>query len=55
MKQLGDRVRLRVGAPLPLTVEVTRESTEALGLAAGSEVWIAMKATEIGVQSDGGD
>jgi molybdate transport system ATP-binding protein len=46
----GHRVRLLTGEPLPLTVEVTGEAREELGLAPGSHVWIAVKATEIGVQ-----
>lgn len=54
LERLGDRVRLRSGGPLPLTVEVTRESTEALELAEGARVWLAVKATEIGVEEDGG-
>jgi len=53
LESLGDRVRLRTGAPLPLTVEVTSEATDALGLGIGSEVWVAVKATEIGVEPGG--
>ncbi len=52
VERLGHRVRLLTGAPLPLTVEVTDEAREELGLAPGSEVWVAMKATEIGIQAD---
>lgn len=52
LEALGDRVRLRTGAPLPLTVEVTREAAEALGLGEGFQMWLAIKATEIGVQSE---
>lgn len=54
VERLGDRARVRLGPPLPLTVEVTRESTDELGLAEGREVWAAVKATEIGVEPDGG-
>lgn len=50
VEQLGMRVRLRTGAPLPLTIEVTDSARTDLGLAPGSPVWIAFKATEIGVQ-----
>ena len=50
VESLGDRVRLHVGAPLPLTVEVTPGAVEALSLAPGIEVWLSVKATEIGVQ-----
>ncbi len=52
LEVLGDRVRLRTTPPLALTVEVTRESTDTLGLAPGNEVWLAVKATEVGVQPD---
>ncbi len=48
---LGERVRLNVAEPLPLTVEVTPEALSALGLAVGSEVWVSIKATEIRVES----
>jgi molybdate transport system ATP-binding protein len=50
---LGSRVRLRTGSPLPLTVELTGASTEELGLHEGSRAWIALKATEISVESEG--
>ena len=52
LEKLGDRVRLRTGRPLPLTVEVTREATDSLGLARGVDVWVAIKATEIRVESE---
>lgn len=50
VESLGARVRLLTGAPLRLTVEVTREAKEELDLTQGSRAWIAVKATEIGVQ-----
>ena len=52
MERLGERTRIRTGAPVPLTVEVTSEATAALGLQEGAEVWVAIKATEIGVESE---
>lgn len=52
LEHLGDRVRLRTASPLPVTVEITRAATEELDLAIDTEVWVAVKATEIGVQSD---
>ncbi len=52
IEQLDDRVRLRTGPPLPLIVEVTRSATDELGLVPGSRVWLAVKATEIGVEAD---
>jgi molybdate transport system ATP-binding protein len=50
VEHLGDRVRVGTGDPLPLTVEVTREAIDALDLHRGSQVWVAVKATEIGVE-----
>lgn len=52
LEVIGDRVRLHVGAPLPLTVEVTPGAVDALDLAAGETVWLSVKATEIGLQAD---
>ncbi|MFO7547937.1 MAG: ATP-binding cassette domain-containing protein [Acidimicrobiia bacterium] len=52
LERLGDRVRLRTGPPLPITVEITRDAGDQLGLEAGTGVWVAVKATEIGVESD---
>ena len=45
----GDRVRVRVGGPLPIVAEVTPAAIADLGLAAGGEVWVAVKATEVSV------
>jgi molybdate transport system ATP-binding protein len=50
VERLGGRVRLRTGAPLPLTVEVTEAARADLGLEPGVAVWVAFKATEVGVQ-----
>lgn len=52
IERLGSRVRMRVGDPLPLTAELTEAARAELGLEPGKEVWVAVKATEIGVQSD---
>jgi len=49
IEHYGDRVRVQTGDPLPLTAEVTPNAIEALGLHAGSIVWLSVKATEIGV------
>ena len=54
VERLGHRVRLLTGAPLPIMVEVTEEARAELGLGPGSEVWVAVKATEIGVEEEGG-
>lgn len=53
VESLGDRVRLRIGEPLPLTVEITQQAFEELELSAGSSVWVSVKATEIGVEPGG--
>ncbi len=50
MERLGERTRIRTGAPLPLTVEVTSEATSDLHQR-GETVWLAIKATEIGVEA----
>lgn len=52
VERLGDRVRLRTGGPVPLTVEVTREAMDVLSLRPGVEIWVAVKATEIGVEGE---
>lgn len=52
IEHLGERVRVGLGAPLPLTAEITEEATTALELKEGGAVWISLKATEIGVQAD---
>ena len=52
VEHIGSRVRLRTGSPLPLTVEITENSFGNLGLAEGTEVWVAIKATDIAVDSE---
>ena len=47
--RLSDRVRVRVGDPLVLTVEVTHAGLEALGVGVGDGVWASVKASEIDV------
>jgi molybdate transport system ATP-binding protein len=51
VEHYGDRVRLQVGQPLPLVVEVTPDALRELDLATGSEVWVSIKATEIRVET----
>ncbi len=43
--------RVEFGEPLPLTAEITTGAREALGLAPGAEAWVAIKATEIGIEA----
>jgi len=45
----GERVRVRVVGPVPLVAEVTRAAVLELGLIAGADVWMAVKATEVSV------
>lgn len=53
VERLAGRVRVRIGAPVPLTAEVTAAAAADLHLAPGGEVWVSVKATEIGVEADG--
>jgi molybdate transport system ATP-binding protein len=52
VEHLGERARLRTGAPLPLAVEVTEDAARALDLVEGTPVWISIKATEITAEPD---
>jgi molybdate transport system ATP-binding protein len=52
IEHYGDRARLQVGGPQPLTAEVTPGAVDALDLTTGSRVWLSIKATEIGVERD---
>lgn len=52
LESLGSRVRLRTGPPLPLTVEVTESAREELAIELGTDVWVAVKATEVGIEQD---
>ena len=45
----GDRVRVRVGGPVPIVAEVTPSAVRELGLDGGGQVWVSVKATEISV------
>lgn len=44
-----DCVRVQIGGALPLVAEITPAAVKDLGLAPGSETWVAIKATEIAV------
>lgn len=54
IEPLGDRLRLLTGPPLALTVEITPEAARALDLAEGRPIWLALKATDIGLAEDDG-
>jgi len=43
----GDRARVRVKSAVPLVAEVTPAAVRELALATGTDVWAAVKATEI--------
>ena len=43
----GERVRVRVGGPLPIVAEVTPAAVADLQLADGGPVWVSVKATEV--------
>jgi molybdate transport system ATP-binding protein len=44
---LGDRVRVGLGAPMPLTAEVTPAAVAELDLHEGASVWAVVKATQL--------
>ncbi len=46
---LGERVRVRVGGPIPIVAEVTPAAVAELALADGGDVWVSVKASEIAV------
>lgn len=50
IEDLGDRVRLRTGTPLPLTAEITRAAKDELELGVGVAIWLVLKAAEVGIQ-----
>ena len=50
MERHGGRVRVRVAGAMPIVAEVTANAVSELGLAEGSNVWAAVKATEVDVQ-----
>jgi molybdate transport system ATP-binding protein len=45
----GERARVSVKGPVSLVAEVTRAAVRELGLEPGTEVWMAVKATEVSV------
>lgn len=47
LEREDERVRVRVGGPLPIVSEVTAAAVSELGLGEGSEVWVAVKASEV--------
>ncbi|MFT7602303.1 MAG: molybdate transport system ATP-binding protein [Acidimicrobiales bacterium] len=49
IEDLGDIVRVQLGQPFPILADITPGGASALRLTAGSEVWVAVKATEVQV------
>jgi molybdate transport system ATP-binding protein len=49
VEQHGDLVRITVDGPVPLLADVTPLAVAELALVPGSEVWSAVKATEVAV------
>jgi molybdate transport system ATP-binding protein len=47
--QRGERVRVRLEGPIPLTAEVTESAADSLRIRVGRELWAAVKATDIAV------
>jgi molybdate transport system ATP-binding protein len=47
IEPLGERARVSIAAPLPITAEITTSAVRELGLAVGVEVHAAVKATDI--------
>ena len=47
VEPLGDIVRITLGGPVPMAVDVTPAAVASLGLGPSSPVWAAVKATEI--------
>ncbi|MGQ0521943.1 MAG: ABC transporter ATP-binding protein [Actinomycetota bacterium] len=45
----GERARVRVGGPVPVVAEITAGAAADLGLVAGREVWVSIKASEVAV------
>ena len=49
IEPVGDRLRIRVDGGLPVIAEVTAGAVRELGIGEATEVWVAVKATEIDV------
>lgn len=52
IERLGDTTRILLGGPLRLTADITPGAADALGLQRGSEIWAAVKATEVAITAE---
>ena len=50
IEDLGERVRVELADPLPLTAEMEAHDLRALGLTSGSAVWVSVEPTDIAVE-----
>jgi molybdate transport system ATP-binding protein len=46
---MGERARVAIGGSLPIVAEVTASSVRDLDLREHAEVWLSVKAAEVGV------
>ncbi|MEY2421353.1 MAG: molybdate transport system ATP-binding protein [Acidimicrobiaceae bacterium] len=51
IERVGDRIRVQVAGPPNIVAEITSAAATALGLVDGSELWVAVKATEVDMYS----
>ncbi|RLE17302.1 MAG: ABC transporter ATP-binding protein [Actinobacteria bacterium] len=51
VEHLGDTTRVLLGGPIRLAADITPGAAAALGLEPGAEIWVAVKATEVGVSA----
>jgi len=51
IERLGDTTRVLLDGPLRLAADITPNAAEALALQPGTEIWAAVKATEIGISA----
>jgi molybdate transport system ATP-binding protein len=49
---VGERARIRLGAPVALTAEVTTDAVASLGLVPGAPVWASVKAVDVAAEAD---
>lgn len=55
VEPLGDITRVLLGAPLPLTADITPGAAHELLIRPGTTLWASVKATEVGLAPDGRD